>query len=190
MRTKVLFLVTVVTLCAATSAFAISEAELQTVAGRMSNAAGRTFNVSVVPSIDDGDYNAASYGKGKIEVTNSFLDDLASPDEAAYVLGHEMTHDADKHGPKQTRVNIIGAILGIIGARALGARDSDGIQTGAVIGASVVGGHTSRVHENDADVCGVDLAFKAGYDPWAAVPVANDYNGSSETVLPVFHFLV
>ena len=178
----------VAVLITATSAFAISEAELRTVAGRLSKAAGRSFNVTVVSEIDGDDYNASCDPDGRIEVTQKFLAEFRSADEAAGVIGHEMAHYQLRHHPKQQRANIFGALLGLGVAKAVGAKDRDDYELGAELGAGIVGGATSRRQENQADAEGIRLVFSAGYNPNAMVALYRrvvEKHGPGEARVPV-----
>jgi Zn-dependent protease with chaperone function len=154
-------------------AMALSESELKTVCSRLSQAAGRSFEVEVV---GDEDLNAGVDKDGNIQITSAMLDSLTSADEAAGVLGHEMAHVLGRHYRSQAKQNILGAIVGVLAGKTLGAKGED-LQTSAQVGAGLVGGHRSRKDEYAADLEGARLAYKAGYDPKGLVSVLRRLQG-------------
>jgi len=154
-------------------AMALSEGELKVVCSRLSQAAGRSFEVEVV---SDDDLNARVDKDGNIQITSAMVNSLRSADEAAGVLGHEMAHVLGRHYRSQAKQNILGAIVGVLAGKALGAKGED-LQTSAQVGAGLVGGHRSRKDEYAADLEGARLAYKAGYDPKGLVSVLRRLQG-------------
>jgi len=160
-------------LVASQPAMALSESELKTVCSRLSQAAGRSFEVEVV---GDEDLNAGVDKDGNIQITSAMVGSLASDDEAAGVLGHEMAHVLGRHHRSQAKQNILGAIVGVLAGKALGAKGED-LNTSVQVGAGIFGGHRSRKDEYAADLEGARLAYKAGYDPKGLVSVLRRLQG-------------
>ena len=89
-------------------------------------------------------------------------------DEFAQIMGHEISHALANHtAERMSRAMATAAGVAVIGA----ASDSSGA---AMAGAAVLANvaltlPNSREAENEADVMGMVVATKAGYDPEAAV---------------------
>jgi predicted Zn-dependent protease len=122
--------------------------------------------------------NAFCMPGGKIAFYTGILDTLQlTDDEVAVVMGHEIAHALREHA----RARIAKAQLTNIGAAVLG----------AVIGGGELfrqGGNLltlkfSRNDESEADLIGLDLAARAGYDPragislWKKMATASNGNG-------------
>jgi predicted Zn-dependent protease len=123
-------------------------------------------NVIDAPSV-----NAFCMPGGKIMVFDGLIDRLKlSDDELAAVIGHEIAHALLEHGRarmseqvlKNVGVNLAAAYFGLsdVGASAL-----------AQAAQLAVSLPYSRGHETDADLVGLEIAARAGYDPRAAVTV-------------------
>ncbi|MEZ5818902.1 MAG: M48 family metallopeptidase [Hyphomicrobiaceae bacterium] len=118
--------------------------------------------------IRSGSINAFCMPGGKIAFFTGILDKLKlSDDEVAMVMGHEIAHALREHAreraAKNTLTNVGGRIIGslIFGGGA-----------GEVIGAA--GGNLltlrfSRGDELEADLIGMELAARAGYDPASGI---------------------
>jgi len=154
---------------------AISESELKIVCSRLGQVAKKNFLFEIVSDIKGDDFNACCDSQGRIQVTSKFLADLR-PDEAAGVLSHEMTHYLLSHHKKQYRSNILGALIGLGVAKAVGIKDQDGFEIGARLGAGIIGGATSRRQEYGADEEGIRLFRKVGYDPHAMIDLYRRFN--------------
>ncbi|PWJ43328.1 M48 family metalloprotease [Sediminitomix flava] len=113
--------------------------------------------------------NAFALPGGYIYVTTGIIPLLETEDELACIIGHEIIHSNHRHTIKQMKKSILpkllevpGNILGIF-SRDLGALFNAPIQTSnALLFASY-----GRKFETEADVEGIKLAAKAGYDPSA-----------------------
>lgn len=111
--------------------------------------------------------NAFCMPGGKIAFFTGILDKLKlTDDEVAMVMGHEVAHALREHARaravKSTLTNVAGRVVGslIFG------------QAGEQIGAQGAGLLTlkfSRDDEKDADLVGMELAARAGYDPASGV---------------------
>lgn len=106
---------------------------------------------------------------GKIIVYSGLIQRLdLSDDELAAVLGHEIAHALREHS-REAISRAYGAELAKQGAVALLGLGAAGNQLADV---AIQYGMTlpnSRGHENEADLIGLELAARAGYDPNAAL---------------------
>ena len=117
--------------------------------------------------------NAFCMPGGKIAFYSGILDQLRlTDDEVAMVMGHEIAHALREHARERmgkTAVTHGAARLG--GAIAAGVfgidpRLTDGLARG---GANLLTLEFSREDETEADLVGMELAARAGYDPRAGV---------------------
>ncbi len=112
--------------------------------------------------------NAFCMPGGKIAFYTGILDQLKlTDDEIAIVMGHEVAHALREHArermAKSTATN-----YGLqIGAAILGLGQLGNI--GAQYGAQLLSLKFSRSDESEADLVGLDLAARAGFDPRAGV---------------------
>ncbi|WP_178862539.1 M48 family metallopeptidase [Thiomicrorhabdus cannonii] len=115
--------------------------------------------------------NAWCMPGGKIAFYTGIIQKLAlTDDEIAAIMGHEMAHALREHGRERASE----AQLTQIGLTAL--QVFTGIQGPALDATAMALNVTltlpnSRTHETEADRMGVELAARAGYNPYAAVNV-------------------
>jgi len=111
--------------------------------------------------------NAFCMPGGKIAFYTGILDTLRlSDDEVAIVMGHEIAHALREHA----RERIAKSELTQLSASLLGQMIAGGKFSGAFeAGGSLLTLKFSRDNESDADVVGLDLAARAGFDPRAGV---------------------
>ena len=144
------------------------------VANRLIPAAGAFRADSVrwgweVNVITSKDVNAWCMPGGKIAVYTGLIETLQLSDaELAAVMGHEIAHALREHGrEKASQQAAQNALIGV-GAALLGL--GEGVAGLANMAAQVTYGlPNSREFEREADRIGVELAARAGYDPFAAV---------------------
>lgn len=112
--------------------------------------------------------NAFCMPGGKIAFFTGILDQLKlTDDEVAMVMGHEMAHALREHARARIAKNAgTGAALSI-GAQLLGLGQAGDLAARA--GTQLITLKFSRNDEADADLVGLELAARAGYDPKAAV---------------------
>lgn len=109
-------------------------------------------------------------GRPRIVFTRALIAEARTPDEVAFVLGHEAAHHIAGHIPRMQSSATVGAlVLGTIVAQAssglpasvAAARARDAARIGAAVGGRVY----SKEHELEADALGAVIAWRAGYDP-------------------------
>ena len=118
---------------------------------------------------EDATLNAFALPGNKIGVHSGLVNMVDNPAELAAVIGHEIGHVLAKHtnermsGETVTKrgMGLLGAVVGIdqsismqLGMSALGL----GLQYGVLM-------PYGRTHESEADVMGLDLMAKSGFDP-------------------------
>ena len=111
--------------------------------------------------------NAFCMPGGKIVFFTGLLEGLKlSDDEAAVVMGHEIAHALREHA----RERIAKSELTDLGVNLLGTLIGSGKYAGAFqTGGKLLSLSFSREDESEADLVGLDLAARAGYDPRAGV---------------------
>lgn len=119
--------------------------------------------------VNSGQINAFALPGGFVYINRGALNAARSDDEVAAVLAHEIAHVALRHGTNQaSKAYLAQAGLGLVGGL-LGNRANTGV--GQVIG--MVGGFGlntlflkySRSAESQADVMGMQLMRRAGFNP-------------------------
>ena len=105
-------------------------------------------------------------GRPIITVTLALLQDVRSPDELAFVIGHEAGHQIERHGTGQILSAVEGVILGTLVAYK---RGLSGAERKAVQKQQAMRWVRKRSHEIEfeADRIGAEFAMRSGYDPMA-----------------------
>ena len=128
-----------------------------------------------VQVFDDPQANAFALPGNKIGVYSGLLKYAQNQDQLAAVMGHEIAHVIAKHGNErvssqmatQAGLEIASVMLG-------GTQDANNAMILAGLGLGVQFGITlpfSRSHESEADLIGLDLMAKAGFNPEESVPL-------------------
>ncbi|ACL74041.1 M48 family metallopeptidase [Thioalkalivibrio sulfidiphilus] len=119
--------------------------------------------------IDNDVPNAFAMAGGKMGIYTGMITKLnATDDELAQVIAHEVAHALSAHTAEKMSV-ALATNLAVAGFALSGER-SQVAMTGAVLAAALaVQLPNSRQMEREADVIGIELAARAGYDPRAAV---------------------
>jgi predicted Zn-dependent protease len=127
--------------------------------------------------------NAFCMPGGKIAFYSGILDQLKLTDnEVATVMGHEIAHALREHARARMAKNAatgIGANLlsNVLGLGQLG-------QTVTSYGAQLLTLQFSRSDESDADLVGMELAARAGFDPRAGVTLWQKMAAASKGAPP------
>jgi predicted Zn-dependent protease len=110
--------------------------------------------------------NALCMPGGKIAVFTGILDTLKlTDDELAVVLGHEMAHALREHARARTAK----ITLTNVGTLAIGLVIGGNVGELARQGGGLLALKFNRDDERDADLIGLELAARAGYDPQAGI---------------------
>ena len=121
--------------------------------------------------IDSPEINAWVMPGGKIVVYSGIIRKLnLTDDELAAILGHEISHALREHARERTSQAVAANLAIDMGAILLGI-GKGGRDLASLAYQLTVGLPFSRLHEKEADLMGVELAARAGYDPYAAVNV-------------------
>ena len=132
--------------------------------------------------------NAFCMPGGKIAFYSGILQQLKlTDDEVAMVMGHEVAHALREHARKRMGKNAVtqGAarIGGAVAASVLGIdpRLTDAAARG---GANLLTLEFSREDESEADLVGMELAARAGYDPRAGVSLWQKMGAANKNAPP------
>ena len=129
--------------------------------------------------------NAFCMPGGKIAFYYGILDQLKlSDDEVAMVMGHEMTHALREHGRAQIGKEVatqgaIGLLAGLFGWGNTGRQM-------AGMGGRLLSLKYSRDDETEADLIGLELAARAGYDPRSALSLWQKMEAANKGAPPAF----
>ncbi|MBB3224500.1 M48 family metallopeptidase [Pseudoduganella umbonata] len=117
--------------------------------------------------------NAFCMPGGRIAFFTGILTKLnMTDDEVAMVMGHEIAHALREHARKrqgESQVAAIAGKLGGIAASALFGIDPNLTDFGGRMAAQAAVLKFSRGEETEADLVGIDLAARAGFDPRAGI---------------------
>ncbi|MEC5163575.1 MULTISPECIES: M48 family metallopeptidase [unclassified Janthinobacterium] len=134
--------------------------------------------------------NAFCMPGGRIAFYSGILTTLKlSDDEVAVVMGHEIAHALREHGRAQaakTNATSIGSRLLGAGAAALFGVDPRITGTVADMAAKGLSLHYSRDDEREADLVGLDLAARAGFDPRAGIVLWQKMGSLNKSAPPAF----
>jgi predicted Zn-dependent protease len=112
--------------------------------------------------------NAFCMPGGKIAVFTGIVDQLQlSDDELAMVLGHEMAHALREHARERIAKNAATSIGANIVTQVLGLGQVG--QTLTAYGAQLLSLRFSRGDESEADLVGMEIGARAGFDPRGAI---------------------
>ncbi|MDZ4154345.1 M48 family metallopeptidase, partial [Methylicorpusculum sp.] len=138
---------------------------------------------------EDNSQNAFALPGNKIGVHTGLIDLVDNQDQLATVIGHEIGHVLAKHSNERmsqefavnqgmAAVQAIAAPQSALGQTAIGLLGA-GAELGIIL-------PYSRLHESEADVIGLDLMAKAGFDPqqsiqlWKKMSQASGGQGPAE----------
>lgn len=121
--------------------------------------------------IETDDINAFASGENELCVYTGLLKFVANDAELAGVIAHEIGHIVNNHVAKQSIVNAVTSTA------IANANIDYRLKTGANIANNLSMLKMSRSEEYEADITGVDLMTKAGYNPLAMVSVLYKISG-------------
>lgn len=129
--------------------------------------------------------NAFCMPGGKIAFYYGILDQLQlSDDEVAAIMGHEMSHALREHAREQmgksaaTQIGV-GALSALLGL-------GNTAQTALGLGGQLLSLRFSREDEQEADLVGMELAARAGYNPEAGITLWEKMMSASRGAPPEF----
>jgi predicted Zn-dependent protease len=128
--------------------------------------------------------NAFCMPGGKIAFYTGIIDTLRlNDDEIAMIMGHEIAHALREHA----RERIAKTQLTQLGAALLGEFVGGGQYTGAFrLGGDLMTLKFSRDDETEADIVGLELAARAGYDPRAGITLWQKMGQASRGAPPAW----
>jgi predicted Zn-dependent protease len=135
--------------------------------------------------INSAQVNAFCMPGGKIAFFTGILEKLKlTDDEVAMIMGHEMTHALREHARERMGKNAAtrGAIE--IGAALFGL--GNGGRFLADMGGQLLTLKFGRDDESEADLVGIELAARAGYDPHAGVTLWQKMAAAAKSAPPQF----
>ncbi|HHJ20983.1 MAG TPA: M48 family peptidase, partial [Gammaproteobacteria bacterium] len=116
----------------------------------------------------DDSANAFALPGGKIGVHTGLFKAAKNQDQLAAVLGHEVGHVLARHGNERVSTNLVAqtglqiATVMVGGSAAKKSAVMAALGVGAQVGVLLP---FSRKHETEADLIGLDLMARAGFDP-------------------------
>lgn len=136
--------------------------------------------------LDSRDVNAFALPGGKTAVYTGILPIAETTTGLAVVMGHEIAHAIARHGAERMSQGLVVQL----GGEVLGAAAGNGGAARALLAAYGIGSQVgvmlpfSRQQESEADVIGLMLMAKAGYDPREAIAFWDrmQRNGKREAV--------
>ena len=125
--------------------------------------------------------NAFCMPGGKIAFFTGIIDQLnLTDDEVAMVMGHEIAHALREHA----RERAAKSTLTNIGALAVGVIVGGNVGELARVGGGLMTLKFSRDDESEADLVGMELAARAGYDPRSGLTLWNKMSAASKGAPP------
>lgn len=155
------------------------------VADAITRETGGIWEVAV---FQDEDANAFALPGGKIGVYTGLLDVARTQDQLAAVIGHEVAHVQAQHANERIStafaadagLNLVDAIYGGTGnGRTAMALLGLGTQVGVLL-------PFGRAQESEADLLGLDLMARAGFDPQEAVALWRNMESTGGSRAPEF----
>ena len=167
-------------------------------AGRVAEIAGRVVGAAVaqyphtagwqwsVALVDEPDTpNAWCMAGGRMAIYSGLMEKLdLSDDELAHIVGHEVSH-AIAHHPAERMSIVLATQAGLMAAAAN--EEGPEVLVGAALAAQLaIALPNSRASEAEADLMGMELASRAGYEPAAAVSMWGKLQEAGEVRIPEF----
>ena len=153
-----------------------SEAALKrvnTIGSKLLKANNVNYDINFKVS-NEADINAYANINKEIYVYKGLLEYVEDDQELAGVISHEMGHIINGHCAKQGILDSgIATVASIINVN----------QTVSAVGQQLASSKISRNDEFEADLTGVDLMTKAGYNPLAMISLLNKISGNYIDIL-------
>ncbi|WP_386083390.1 M48 family metallopeptidase [Vreelandella sp. F11] len=150
---------------------------VQCVAERVVAGAEASYPGSAFPTrwevvvFEDASPNAFALPGGRIGVNSGLLRVAETPAQLAAVIGHEVGHVLADHGnerlTQQLGIKAVFLVVGLLGEEEFGNQQlMEALGIGAQLGISLP---FSRTHEEEADLMGLEIMARAGFDPHQSV---------------------
>ncbi|WP_423187308.1 M48 family metallopeptidase [Alishewanella sp. d11] len=134
--------------------------------------------------------NAFALPGGKMGVYTGLLKVAATPAQLAAVVGHEIGHVMAGHSNERLSTNQVlqaGLALADASAKAYNVQYQPQLMAALGLGAQVgVALPFSRTHETEADIIGLDLMAKAGFNPEESITLWRNMAGANGARVPEF----
>ena len=122
--------------------------------------------------VETDEINAFANADNQICVYTGLLKYVNDDSELAGVIAHEIGHIVNNHVAKQSVINALTSTV------ISNANINQKFKTGAIVAQNLSMKKMSRTEEYEADITGVDLMTKAGYNPLAMVSVLYKISGN------------
>lgn len=148
---------------------------IRTAAGEDAAGFDWEFNVFETKTV-----NAYCYAGGKVAVLTGIMPKFANEAEMACVVAHEVGHAIARHGGERESWSMLKGV-GTLGFSLWGSSQAQTIYgLGTHFGVTLP---YSRSNESEADLIGLRLMARAGYDPRAAVAFWRKFGTGNSTIL-------
>jgi predicted Zn-dependent protease len=134
----------------------------------------------------DESVNAFALPGGKIGIHTGLFKVAQTDAQLAAVIGHEIAHVLANHGNERVSQNVI-AQIGMAGVNAyLHNKNQDAYSNKLIMAALGFGAQVgillpySRAHESEADILGLKLMAKAGFDPYESIKLWKNMEKTSQ----------
>ncbi len=136
--------------------------------------------------LQSGEVNAFCMPGGRIAFYTGIIDKLRlTDDEIAAVMGHEIAHALREHGrDRQSKATATG-LASQLGGAALSAWLGVDVRGATNAAGQLLVLKFSRDEEREADLVGLDIAARAGYDPRAGVVLWNKMAALNQSGAPI-----
>ncbi len=137
----------------------------------------------------DDSANAFALPGGKIGVHTGLLDVAKNQDQLATVIGHEVAHVLASHANERVSTSYIASTGLQLAQVAAGEPTAAKQQLFGLLGLGAQVGVLlpfSRTQESEADLLGLDLMAKAGFDPRASIPLWQNMSAAGGGGQPEF----
>ncbi len=146
--------------------------------------------------VNDPTLNASAFLGGKVQINTGLFMYAATEDEFASVLAHEISHVTQRHlaryienEVRKQNISIAGMIGGIVMAIINPAMGMAALSTS--FGASQQNRiNFTRANESEADRIGIDLLYRAGFNPKGMVDMFRHLLAMQGNINPMFAMLV